>query len=449
MSAKTSRRINATIKNEMMPREDAGKARSCGFIDCMGNVLILDGSDADAALVGEVRENGVSRLGFNVAAESLRTAAKGCSLIVVDNASDAYDANENDRRLVRGFVRLLAQIARENTFTYDDRNRLSQTPSAMYFYNGKGERVIKRISGADTLFAYSANGSLLAEYTNPFTCSNPNFFNCDPNFTGLSWPTEYLWLDGTLVGMVRNGNLYYVETDQLGTPRTVVQPGYVTTDDKVVWRWDATASAFGENAPNEDPDGDGIQFTMSLRFPGQYFDSETGLVYNDERYYDPPSGRYISSDPIGLAGGINTYAYVNSDPLNETDPEGLFGLGSYGPARPGSGGRPICNGPILTFELYWNEPCTKDCAMLHEQSHVGDIRKIYPDMCYKVNPGDKRLVLAHTGFEKDWTEQLAYSKELICLQIKLEQMKDCDECRQKVKDRINFVQTMIATFGWR
>lgn len=78
------------------------------------NVLILDGSDADAALVGEIRENGVSRLGFNVAAETMRQAATGCSLIVIDNASDAYDANENERRLVRGFVRLLTKIAREN-----------------------------------------------------------------------------------------------------------------------------------------------------------------------------------------------------------------------------------------------------------------------------------------------------------------------------------------------
>lgn len=78
------------------------------------NVLILDGSDADAALVGEIRENGVSRLGFNVSADTVRQAAAGCSLIVIDNASDAYDANENERRLVRRFVRLLTQIAREN-----------------------------------------------------------------------------------------------------------------------------------------------------------------------------------------------------------------------------------------------------------------------------------------------------------------------------------------------
>lgn len=78
------------------------------------NLSILDGSDTDAALAGETREDGVTRLGHTSAMGELRQAAKGSSLIVVDNASDAADFNENDRRMVRGFVRRLAQVAREN-----------------------------------------------------------------------------------------------------------------------------------------------------------------------------------------------------------------------------------------------------------------------------------------------------------------------------------------------
>jgi RHS repeat-associated protein len=212
------------------------------------------------------------------------------------------------------------------TFTYDDRNRLTAASSASYVYNGKGERVVKRVGTQDTIFIYGPDGNLLAEYASPFSCNNPNFFNCDPNFNGLSWPTEYLWLDGTMIGVVRNGNPYYVETDQLGSPRKIVQPGYPSNDpdygDKVVWSWDYAASTFGENAPNQDPSNSGSAFVMNVRFPGQYYDSETGLHYNYFRDYEPGTGRYIESDPIGLDGGTATYAYADGNSLLLVDPDG-------------------------------------------------------------------------------------------------------------------------------
>jgi RHS repeat-associated protein len=107
-----------------------------------------------------------------------------------------------------------------------------------------------------------------------------------------------------------------VWADHLGTPRVVSDAA-----NGVRWEW-ANAHPFGAHAPNDNPSGAGA-FAFNLRFPGQYFDAETGLHYNYFRDYDPGIGRYVQSDPIGLDGGINTYAYAYDAPLTHSDPEGL------------------------------------------------------------------------------------------------------------------------------
>ncbi len=119
--------------------------------------------------------------------------------------------------------------------------------------------------------------------------------------------------------------LYFIYTDHLNTPRLITNGA-----GQAVWRWDNT-DPFGNNVPNENPSGLG-NFTCNLRLPGQYFDQETNLHYNYFRDYDPAIGRYVQSDPIGLEGGINTYAYVNSNPLSFSDPEGLMRFGGGGSA---------------------------------------------------------------------------------------------------------------------
>ncbi len=96
-----------------------------------------------------------------------------------------------------------------------------------------------------------------------------------------------------------------------------------------VWRW-SDNRAFGNYLPDEDPDGDSQLFEYNLRFAGQYFDSETNLHYNYFRDYDPETGRYISSDPIGLAGGLNTYGYALQNPLSFNDPTGEAAQGAAG-----------------------------------------------------------------------------------------------------------------------
>jgi RHS repeat-associated protein len=73
-------------------------------------------------------------------------------------------------------------------------------------------------------------------------------------------------------------------------------------------------------------DGDGVNVTNNLRFPGQYHDQETGLHYNMARDYQPGIGRYIEGDRMGLNGGINIYAYVGGNPIGQIDPLGLFSV---------------------------------------------------------------------------------------------------------------------------
>jgi len=114
----------------------------------------------------------------------------------------------------------------------------------------------------------------------------------------------------------QQGRYSYVIADQIGTPQAVTD-----STGRLVWK--AEYAPFGAAAVNADPDGDGQPFTLNLRFAGQYFDSETGLHDNYFRTYDPALGRYLQSDPIGLAGGLSTFSYVGGRPMTSIDTFGL------------------------------------------------------------------------------------------------------------------------------
>jgi RHS repeat-associated protein len=108
----------------------------------------------------------------------------------------------------------------------------------------------------------------------------------------------------------------YLRTDELATPREARNAA-----GTVVWSW--YSAAFGDTNAAEDPDGNGQRTIVNLRFPGQYADQEAGLHYNWHRSYDPATGRYLESDPIGLVDGFSTYVYARSSPLNYSDQSGL------------------------------------------------------------------------------------------------------------------------------
>ena len=102
----------------------------------------------------------------------------------------------------------------------------------------------------------------------------------------------------------------YVHADHLGSPQKM-------TDSSKAIVWDAVFTPFGKVHSITGT------ATNNQRFPGQYVDQETGYSYNYFRDYDPTTGRYIQSDPIGLRGGLNTYGYVGGNPVSRFD---YFGL---------------------------------------------------------------------------------------------------------------------------
>jgi RHS repeat-associated protein len=195
------------------------------------------------------------------------------------------------------------------TFTYNDGGRMKTSTSGgvttTYSYNGLGERVKKSNASTTTYFAYDEVGHLVGEYD-----------------AAGDLIQETVWLGDTPVAILQPNvssgiSVFYIHTDHLDTPRRVTRP----SDNTILWRWDA--DPFGSTAANEDPDNDTISFPFQLRFPGQYFDGETGLHYNYFRDYDAITGRYVQSDPIGLEGGLNTFLYALANPLGNADPLGL------------------------------------------------------------------------------------------------------------------------------
>jgi RHS repeat-associated protein len=141
--------------------------------------------------------------------------------------------------------------------------------------------------------------------------------------------------------------MYYIHPDHLNTPRLIAD-----STGTPVWRWD-NQEPFGNNTPNGAPNDIGNPFDFPVRFPGQYFDRETNLAYNMARDYDSAVGRYVQSDPIGLVGGVNTYFYVDGNPLSYVDPTGESGIPGlvYGALAGGVGGY-ISSGGNLSGAFY-------------------------------------------------------------------------------------------------
>ncbi len=206
------------------------------------------------------------------------------------------------------------------SYTYGTNGRLATVVTAgvttRYRYNGFGERVEKAgVGGNSTYYLYDMAGHLIGEYDRNGKAEQETVYLGDLPVAVLKSGAQITPLNQISVAAV-----YAVYADHIFTPRVIAR----LSDDRIVWRWDDT-DPFGLQQPEESPSAL-PKFTYNPRFPGQVFDRETNSHYNYFRDYDPQTGRYIQSDPIGLNGGANTYSYAGSNPLTLFDPTGELAI---------------------------------------------------------------------------------------------------------------------------
>jgi RHS repeat-associated protein len=147
---------------------------------------------------------------------------------------------------------------------------------------------------------YGWDGDSLAYETSRDKRTTTHYVYEPDSFTPLMQAIGAMGLDDTAAAPAAFGSVAYYHCDQIGTPQEL-------SDAAGEVAWSAHYKAWGEakEVISEAAQRAGIR--SPLRFAGQYFDHETGLHYNRHRYYDPHSGRFISKDPIGLAGGLNAF----------------------------------------------------------------------------------------------------------------------------------------------
>ncbi|QQZ27762.1 RHS repeat protein [Thiothrix subterranea] len=269
--------------------------------DTVGNITGWD-DNGDAAKAKHFSYDLLDRLdGYTAANEAqvFQYDPNGNRTAKTDNGNaTAYGLQANSNRLTHIGNTAQAQDANGNllndgthAYTYNAQNRLASVDgTTAYTYNTDNQRVKKTSNNGTTLYAWD-NDRIIGEYDGSGTAQQ-----------------ETVYFGNTPVAVIQNGSIHRIYADQIDTPRIITD-----VTGKTVWLWES--KPFGETAPNEDPDKDGLALRYSQRFPGQTFDAETGLHYNFHRDYNPVTGRYVQSDPIGLDGGMNSFGYVRENPL--------------------------------------------------------------------------------------------------------------------------------------
>ncbi len=189
-------------------------------------------------------------------------------------------------------------------YTYNSAGRMAEFKingilQASYKYDAMGRQAIRTLSSPTAVTIHSvfdSEGRRIAEY--------------DEASGALL--REYAWLGWDPIAVIEGGTISFIRADHIGRPVFATN----STGTKV---WSATYNPFG-----------GVHTSTGTlppnRFPGQWFQSESGLHQNWMRDYDPTTGRYLQADPLGLVDGASVYGYVRQSPGMMVDPSGEYGV---------------------------------------------------------------------------------------------------------------------------
>jgi RHS repeat-associated protein len=239
--------------------------------------------------------------------------------------------------------------------------RINGVLQASYQYDAMGRQAIRTLTSPTAITIHSvfdSKGRRIAEY----------------NAGTGALIREYVWNGWDPIAVIEGGVISFVRADHIGRP-------VYATNASGVKVWTASYNPFGGVTTSTGT-------VPAARFPGQWFQSESGLHQNWMRDYDPTTGRYLQADPLGLVDGASVYGYVTQNPMMLTDPRGEYIQGVVGAMVVGAISNVIVGAIIEnTFGdgCYSTSDAARDAAI---GAALGPLGRVAPQLYFLIHADD-------------------------------------------------------------